>query len=317
MIASLPASLIERARATRIEDEIERRGIKLVGRVDRCGPCPQCGGTDRFAINVRKQCFNCRGCGASGDVIALAMFLDGCGFAEAVTRLAGASQTAVRASRASPSSSPKMAASDDASRIRNALEIWKESGHPRETPVERYLELRGLTLTADVTWTVIRWNERIGSMVALFRNIETDAPQAISRTYLDRESRKIDRKFLGPVGGTAIKLDADDTVLSGLHIGEGIETCLAARQLGLRPTWALGSSGGVKSTGEPFGGVAAFPVLDGIECLTVLAENDEGRSARAVEACAARWHAAGREVIINEPIVGKDLNDAIRLRSAS
>jgi hypothetical protein len=36
----IPSDLIERASAVRIEDEIERRGIKLVGRVDRCGPCP-------------------------------------------------------------------------------------------------------------------------------------------------------------------------------------------------------------------------------------------------------------------------------------
>jgi hypothetical protein len=60
--------------------------------------------------------------------------------------------------------------------------------------------------------------------------------------------------------------------------------------------------------------VAAFLVLDGIEALTLLAERDEA-SARAVEACAARWHAADREVRINEPVGCKDLNDALRRRS--
>ena len=48
----IAADLIERAHAVRIEDEVARRGIKLVGRIDRCGPCPQCGGHDRFSINV-------------------------------------------------------------------------------------------------------------------------------------------------------------------------------------------------------------------------------------------------------------------------
>jgi DNA primase len=68
--------LIEQARAVRIEDEIQRRGIKLRGNgVDRCGPCPQCGGDDRFAINIKKQIFNCRGCGAKGDVISLVQHL--------------------------------------------------------------------------------------------------------------------------------------------------------------------------------------------------------------------------------------------------
>ena len=146
---------------------------------------------------------------------------------------------------------------------------------------------------------MLRWNPRLGAMIALFRNVLTDAPQAVSRTYLDREGRKLDRKFLGPVAGAAIKLDADDAVLDGLHIGEGVETCLAARQLGLRPTWALGSAGAI----------AAFPVLNGIEALTLLAEQDDA-SARAVEACAARWHAIGREVLINRAVGGKDLNDA-------
>jgi hypothetical protein len=79
-------------------------------------------------------------------------------------------------------------------------------------------------------------------MVALFRSIETDKPQAVNRTYLDGNGKKkVERRFLGPVSGAAIILDANENVLRGLHIGEGIETCLAARQIGLRPTWALGS----------------------------------------------------------------------------
>ena len=32
----IAADLIERAHAVRIEDEVARRGIKLVGRIDRC-----------------------------------------------------------------------------------------------------------------------------------------------------------------------------------------------------------------------------------------------------------------------------------------
>jgi putative DNA primase/helicase len=144
-------------------------------------------------------------------------------------------------------------------------------------------------------------NARIGAMIALFRNLETDVPQAVSRTYLSREGRKLERKFLGPVGAAAIKLDADENVLGGLFVGEGIETCLTARQLGLRPAWALDSAGTV----------GAFPVLAGVACLTLLAEHDDA-SARAVEACAARWDAAGREVFITRAIGGKDLNDVLK-----
>src|ERR1700733_3208016 len=114
--AMIPPDLIERAGAGRVEDETERRGIKLVGRIDRYGPCPQCGGKDRFSINVRKQVFLCRGCAARGNVIALVRFLDGCGFLEALEYLTG--------ERAPEPSRPAPAATDaprDAARAARAL----------------------------------------------------------------------------------------------------------------------------------------------------------------------------------------------------
>src|SRR5207253_852128 len=103
--------------------------------------------------------------------------------------------------------------------------------------------------------------------------------------------------------GAVVKLDSDDAVTFGVTIGEGIETCLAARQIGFRPIWAVGSAGAI----------ATFPVLPGVDALTILAEaDDRGANARAVEACAARWHAAGREVLLVTPLFGGDVNDALR-----
>ncbi len=183
---------------------------------------------------------------------------------------------------------------------RSALALWREGADPRGTLAQAYLARRGLNLEADVAGEVLRWHPRLGAMLALFRNIETGRPQAISRIFLDRDGRKLGRKFLGPVGGAAVMLDPGDAVLAGLHVGEGVETCPAARQLGLRPTWALGSAGAV----------AAFAVLVGIEALTLLAEHDDA-SARAVKTCATRWATAGLEVFIVEPNGGKDLNDAL------
>jgi hypothetical protein len=67
----IPATDIERARSVRIEDEIARRGITLKPEgAERIGPCPVCGGRNRFSINIRKQVFNCRGA-VGGDVIDL------------------------------------------------------------------------------------------------------------------------------------------------------------------------------------------------------------------------------------------------------
>jgi putative DNA primase/helicase len=182
-----------------------------------------------------------------------------------------------------------------------ALALWRASEDPRGTIVDRYLASRGLSLDDDIAGPVLRWNGAIGGMVALFRGISTDEPQAVSRTFLDHEGRKIGRKFLGPVGGGAIKLDADENVLGGLHLGEGIETCLAARQLGLRPAWALGSAGAI----------GAFPVLAGIEALTLLRERDNA-NARAADQVTLRRQAEDSEVFDAWPNVGKDVNDSLK-----
>jgi hypothetical protein len=79
-----------RARAVRIEQIAERRGIKLHGKVDRCGPCPVCGGHDRFSINTAKQVYNCRQCGAKGHGgIDFTAWLDGIEPIPAAERLNG------------------------------------------------------------------------------------------------------------------------------------------------------------------------------------------------------------------------------------
>jgi len=144
-------------------------------------------------------------------------------------------------------------------------------------------------------------------MVALFRDIITDEPCGIHRTYLDVAGRKLDRKMLGRAKGAAIKLDPDADVTTGLSIGEGIETTLTGRAAGFRPAWALGSAGAI----------ASFPVLSGLEVITVFAEHDKsGANQRAIEQLAQRYTAAGCEVFILQPTNG-DLNTAVDLRGAA
>ena len=86
---TLPAEIIERARSVPIELVINQRGIKLSGKIEKCGPCPVCGGEDRFSINTKKGVWNCRQCGVGGDVIKLVEHLDNCGFIAACTTLTG------------------------------------------------------------------------------------------------------------------------------------------------------------------------------------------------------------------------------------
>jgi hypothetical protein len=188
-----------------------------------------------------------------------------------------------------------------------ALHVWKEARDPRGTMAEQYLASRKLSLAPDIAGEVIRFHpalrfngELLGGIVSLFRDIRTNEPCGIHRIFLDCTGRKLARKMLGRVRSAAIKLDGDEIVELGLHIGEGVETCLAARLAGFRPVWVLGSAGAI----------ATFPVLSGIEAITVLGEvNDGGANQRAAQLCAARWIEAGKEAYIVTPLIGSDLND--------
>jgi phage/plasmid primase-like uncharacterized protein len=143
------------ARTIRIEDETAKRGIKLRGGVDRCGPCPRCGGLDRFSINVKKQVWNCRGCLTGGDVIALVQALDGVGFLDAIAYLAGAEPSSI-VSNIRKQHGPVVKQRDEAAeRQRKPVEadnrefarrLWRQAVDPRGTIVEGYLRSRHLDL---------------------------------------------------------------------------------------------------------------------------------------------------------------------------
>src|SRR5690606_35567875 len=144
----------------------------------------------------------------------------------------------------------------------------------------------------------------------LVRNIVTNEPQAIHRTAIDATGRKIDRKAYGPIGGGAVKLTDDADVTKVIAIGEGIETALSIRELpdlGNMPVWTVLSANGI----------AAFPVLPGIESVWIAADNDaSGTGQNAARSAGERLHAAGVETIILAPTqAGADLNDKVARRA--
>jgi putative DNA primase/helicase len=197
----------------------------------------------------------------------------------------------------------------------SAARIWSEAGDIRETLAEIYLTRdRRLTLDASENFShALRFHgncpfgaERAPAMVALMRDALTNEPRAIQRTRLAPDGTKICRATLGPAKGAAIKFDADENVTLGLVVTEGCETGLAARQVGYRPIWALGSAGAIQ----------AFPVLLGIEGLTIHVEPGQA-SLRAVHECGARWRGAGRDAVVLNSLIGSDLNDAIRARAGA
>jgi putative DNA primase/helicase len=189
-----------------------------------------------------------------------------------------------------------------------ARQVWHESQTPEGTLVEAYLASRGLGLDPGLPIRFHpqcrRGEERLPAMVALMTDPATGEPCGVHRTFLRSDgSGKAPgqaRAMLGTAG--AIRLSPDADVTRGLAIAEGIETALSVGQgFGWRPVWSVTSASMIR----------AFPILHGIEALTVFADGDAAGQA-AAEACATRWAEAGREASIMVPPAGLDLNDLHR-----
>jgi phage/plasmid primase-like uncharacterized protein len=297
------------ARAVRIETEIERRNIKLKGKKELSGPCPLCGGFDRFSINTKKQVFHCRGCAVGGNVIKLVQHLDGVSFADAVAKLAG--NTTVKAATSQSKPAKRDDGDDERRRLLLADEIWR-AATPLGSDAVAYFAKRGIDINAVPEHGGLRFHQRCwwegrtaACIIGRFTTAISNEPRGIWRRPISGEKPK----SLGPMAGCVLRLWPDEVVEQGLVLGEGVETVISAatrithRGTLLQPAWAACSAGNLEN----------FPVLSGIEALTLLVDNDaSGRGQEAAAKCAARWSAAGREVTRLTPkIVGADFNDLV------
>ena len=308
------ASDVEHARRVPIEDEIRRRAIELKRQgAELVGPCPACGGRDRFSVNVRKQVFNCRGYGG-GNVIKLVQHIDGCDFVSAITTLTGD-----RPRKPTPPAKPEErdGYKDEQRNLDRAEAIWRETS-PLGQDAITYFANRCIDINQVPEHGGLRFHPRCQwpgnitkpCIIGRFTTALGNEPRGILRRPITGEKAIA----LGPMGGCVIRLWPDEAVEQGLVVGEGVETVLSAatrmvhRGTLLQPAWAACVANNIKN----------FPVLPGIEALTVLVDNDRpdqhdrraGQDAAAE--CAARWSAAGREVIRLTPkALGADFNDVV------
>lgn len=304
MSGRLSSDQIERARATPIEIEIARRGITLKGKIERVGPCPICGGgVDRFAINVRKQAWHCRGCGKGGDVIALIMHLDSCDFTEAVELLSGGARS--RPVREAPREQQRDESADEYERRQHekAAWIWQQRRPLAGTIGERYLrEARGYggPLPPTLGFLPAR-GEYLPAVVAAFGLCdepepgELASPRYVGAVHITRlrddgtgkadvEPSKI---IVGSPGASPIVL-APCNDLFALTVTEGIEDALSAHQALATGAWAAGSAGAMSKL------AAAVPSY--IETLTIFAHPDKaGVDGAHALAAALRARAAAEQ----------------------
>jgi hypothetical protein len=144
--ARIPQEIVDKASAADVAAIAARYGFK--GRPsatgEAVGPCPGCGGDDRFSLNIKKNVWRCRQGGGDpigGDAVALVRHVENCGFRRAVEILTGG-EIEARA-QAAPSQEEENAFREK-ERIR-AYAIWREARpFPRDGAVARYLAGRGI-----------------------------------------------------------------------------------------------------------------------------------------------------------------------------
>ncbi len=246
------ANLIHAARAKPIEHECARRGFKLkrVSSVERVGPCPICGGVDRFSINLRKGICNCRQCALKGNVIAFVMAVDGVGFHAAVELLTGEKiDTVARCRQPNPVELAKQSADAEeaerrhrAERLSLALRLWKRRQPVAGTVAETYLKHRGYHGPSLATLGFLPANgEYPPTMIAAFGVADEPEPGVVAisddnitgvhLTRLltdgsDRERGDDAKIMVGRSMGSPIVLAPVNDLL-GMAVVEGIESGLS------------------------------------------------------------------------------------------
>ncbi|MCK1707621.1 MULTISPECIES: toprim domain-containing protein [unclassified Bradyrhizobium] len=271
------------------------------------GPCPMCGGKDRWRFTDLngKGTWYCNQC-LGGNGIALALkytkrpFRD---VAEQIERLLG--ESAVEPIRVERSDQDKRAALN---------RLWASGGPIQaDDPVDRWLRARAVGMhnypSCLRTGMRVRHSGPPASWHPAMLARVSDAagkPATIHRTYITTDGKKADvgkvRMFCPgsvPAGG-AVRLTA---LADEMGIAEGIETAFAAIQMFGVPTWAALNAGGVEKFEPP----------PEVRRLVIFGDHDDsGTGQRAAYALAARL--AGRVVVdVRIPErVGTDWNDVLR-----
>jgi len=243
-------------------------GLRRTGR-EHVGPCPVCGGKDRFSINDASGVFNCRICARGGDQVALVEHVLGVDFKSAIDWIDGgavsvadaAAQERRRRKWAEAEKKKERAAQAYRDRATDqARAMFRAAVDGRGTLAETYLAARGIRLeTWPPSLRFIAAHKMYGragdrfavihegpAMIAAVQN-PFGRITAVHQTWLDpdrpgQKARIRDRagdpvpakKVRGSKKGGAIRF----TRVGGTGVmvmGEGIETTLSVMVSGAWP----------------------------------------------------------------------------------
>lgn len=274
---------------------------------NRHGPCPACGGSDRFRFDDKegRGTWFCSHCG-SGDGFKLLQILKGWSFRDAAKEV----DTILGTVPAGPIAAERT----EASKVRALLRVWSE-GRAVENgdPVWKYLSRR---TGIDVVPTSIRFHPSLrytdengkeaGHFPAMLARLTypDGAGASIHRTYLTEAGEKAPvsqpKKIMPgkPLNRAAVRLSE---VSSYLGIAEGIETALAASIRFRAPVWAATTAGLLADWVPPAG----------VERVLIAGDNDGSFTGQeAAYSLARRLNRDGYQVEVRIPEqVGRDWAD--------
>ena len=272
-------------------------GIDQQFLVNRHGPCPICGGRDRFRFDDKdgRGTWICSYCG-SGDGFKLLQAIKGWTFREAAREIE-AVVGVIPASAPAPNQS-------DSDKLAICRRMWGESSAvvPGD-PVALYLARR---CGIETVPPVIRFHPRLayrhddGSVThhpAMVSRVQdrSGAGCSIHRTYLADDGQKAAvptaKKVVGNLpAGAAIRLFSPSECIG---VAEGIETALSAFLLFGVPTWAAVTAGGLER----------WTPLETTKRVIVFGDNDASGSGEA-----AAWTLARR-------LIGSSIEAEVRIPS--